>query len=483
MTAEECTPDRPCWSPTCDVCYDDEGDDDGDGDLAVAARTNGHGPNGQGPKRGEKLDLLDLARDNYRFGVTATRETFAVPLVGPPLVLMVRGDRDTLGPALDRAYFAAKGKPANRSALADVLRQVDAWAEDHAPEALHIRAARFGDLAAGTGVLWVDLGGRSGDAIRVAGGAWETCTPPPTVLFRRTALTGLLPAPVRGGDLAELWQWLNVDEADRPLILAWLLVCLVAGVPCPVLVLSGEQGTGKSTALRVLVWLVDPSRVRGHGRMAPTDPAEWLTAADASRVIALDNLSEIKPWQSDAFCRFVTGDGDVRRQKYTDKSLVLFDAQGCLAVNGLALTQLPGDLADRALPVTLHRIAEEDRREEAELLARWEEAHPRILGALLDLLARVLAELPNVKLARLPRMADFARWLASLDRVEGTEGLDRYAEAQSTLAVSSLEGDAFVTACEALGAFDGGASTLLDRVNALCRRPIARTTGRMTPRP
>ena len=108
MTAEECTPDRPCWSPTCDICYDDEGDDDGDGDLAVAARTNEHGPNGQGPKRGEKLDLLDLARDNYRFGVTATRETFAVPLVGPPLVLMVRGDRDTLGPALDRAYFAAK---------------------------------------------------------------------------------------------------------------------------------------------------------------------------------------------------------------------------------------------------------------------------------------------------------------------------------------------------------------------------------------
>lgn len=66
----------------------------------------------------------------------------------------------------------------------------------------------------------------------------------------------------------------------------------------------------------------------------------------------------------------------------------------------------------------LHRITE--RRYDADLAEAWEDAHPRILGALLDLAAQVLKVLPHVVLPDPPRIADFARILAAVDQITGT---------------------------------------------------------------
>jgi len=46
----------------------------------------------------------------------------------------------------------------------------------------------------------------------------------------------------------ELWALLNAAEVDRPLVPAWLVRAIDAGIPHPILNLTGEQGTGKSTA-------------------------------------------------------------------------------------------------------------------------------------------------------------------------------------------------------------------------------------------
>jgi hypothetical protein len=55
-------------------------------------------------------------------------------------------------------------------------------------------------------------------------------------------------------------------------------------------------------------------------------------------------------------------------------------------------------------------IAERQRRPETALWRGFELARPRILGALLDAAAHGLRKLPQVRLRRLPRMADFALW-------------------------------------------------------------------------
>jgi hypothetical protein len=73
------------------------------------------------------------------------------------------------------------------------------------------------------------------------------------------------------------------------------------------------------------------------------------------------------------------------------------------------------DLLDRAVLVSIPPIDEEHRREETVLWAEFAEAAPRILGALLDLVSAGMRNLPHTKLAKMPRMADFARWISACE--------------------------------------------------------------------
>jgi hypothetical protein len=72
-------------------------------------------------------------------------------------------------------------------------------------------------------------------------------------------------------------------------------------------------------------------------------------------------------------------------------------------------------LADRAAFLTLEPIPEERRRPEQELWAAFEAERPRILGALLDAVVEGLRRLPETRLERLPRMADFALWATACE--------------------------------------------------------------------
>jgi hypothetical protein len=55
-------------------------------------------------------------------------------------------------------------------------------------------------------------------------------------------------------------------------------------------------------------------------------------------------------------------------------------------------------------------VGAEQRQSEAELWKRFEVCRPQIFGALLDCVVRGLRRLPQVRLARPPRMIDFAMW-------------------------------------------------------------------------
>src|SRR5207245_11252185 len=60
-------------------------------------------------------------------------------------------------------------------------------------------------------------------------------------------------------------------------------------------------------------------------------------------------------------------------------------------------------------------IADEKRRDERSFWHDFEAKRPGLFGALLDRAVGALKELPNVKLDRLPRMADFARWAVAAE--------------------------------------------------------------------
>jgi hypothetical protein len=310
---------------------------------------------------------------------------------------------------LARRYFEVKGGAPNSEALRSALDIIEANAHFNAPErAVHVRV---GGLDA---KLYLDLGDEKWRAIEIDATGWKVIEKPP-VRFRRPTGMQPLPMPVPGGSVESLRSFLNVrSNADFVLVVAWVLAVLRNRGPYPVLVLSGEQGSAKSTFSAILRALLDPNSA--PLRALPRDDRDLFIAAGNGHVLAFDNVSRLPAWISDTLCRLASGGGFAVRQLYTDQDEVLFDATRPVILNGIEDIVTRQDLADRAVFLTLKPIPEERRRTEAELWAAFEVERPRILGVLLDAMVEGLKRLPETRLPVLPRMADFALWATACEK-------------------------------------------------------------------
>lgn len=414
-------------------------------------------------KKSASTRLVEIAQELYRFGVSTMGEPFAILRAGPKVVATLRGSRMSLRAQLAREYFKRTRRAASQQALADALAVIEGLAQESAEHSLYLRVAKHG------GAHWLDLGDNTGRAVKITDGGWSI-EPEPPILFQRTSLTGALPEP-ESGSLDELWDRLNVAEADRPLIAAWLVAVFDPDMPHPVLGIFGEHGVAKTSGSKNCTLIIDPGPV--PVRKPPRDAESWVTAGAGSWIVALDNLSTIPDWLSDSICRAVTGDGDVRRRLYTDGEHAVFSFRRCVIVNSIDLGAVRGDLSERMLPIELEPIAESRRMTEDELWQSWSEVHPRILGAVLDLAARVASVLPGISLSSKRRMADFARVVAAVDEILGTDGLSHYLAKQNALATDSLSGDPFMVALgeQIRATFTGTSSELLETIRAPERLP------------
>lgn len=409
--------------------------------------------------------IIQLARERYRFGVMATGDVFGVPVSGPNIARLLRAGRRSLRSELAGLYYAEHKTAAPAQALADALLVIEGQAQ--AGDAVDV-ALRTGQDDVGQLVL--DLGRDDGQVAIIGAGGWQVSAASP-VLFRRTkatlALPLPLPLPAGSGSLAPLRELLNIAAGDWPLIVAWLIAALVPPIPHPVLLLRGEQGTAKSTAARILTSLLDPCA--SQLRTAPRSLEDWAVAASGSWVTCLDNISDIPPWLSDAICRAVTGDGLLRRERYTDSDVSVLTFQRVIAMTSIDPGRLQGDLADRLLAIELARIDEDSRAADQSIADAWRGRHAGVLAGLLDFAADVLAVLPAIRTSgKLPRMADYGRILLAVDQILGTDGYQRYADQAGQIAEQVADADSVALAIRerVTVRWEGTASELLVKLAA-----------------
>jgi hypothetical protein len=392
------------------------------------------------PRRSVASQLVDMGRAAYTLGVSDDGTPFGVRPETPHVALPLRGGGTGLRAELAQRYFTEHMVAPASQALTDACNVLEGFARQQDPCRLHLRVARHADH------VYIDRADPSNQVIAIGNGTW-TITDTAPVVFKRTELTGPMPEPERGGDLNRLWDFINIAEPDRPIVLAFMVAALIQpDVPHTILAFLAEHGSAKSTTTRRVVSLTDPSVV--PLRMPPRDIDTWITGANGSWVVALDNLSHIPDWLSDALCRAATGDGNIKRQLYTDVGLSVIRILRCVVLNGIDIGGLNGDLADRLTLAELNRITEADRRDETELEAEWLQAYPTIFSGLLDLAAQVHAQLPGVRVDCLPRMADYAKVLACIDKTHNTEGLQRYRERATHLVADSISSDPFIAAMQ-----------------------------------
>lgn len=423
----------------------------------------------KGPKQAELL--VRLALNRYRIGQTMDSEAFAVVRGGANVAMMFRGSRDALRCGLARSYRQETGSTPSTNALAEALLVLQGEAMEATPEPVHLRVARHGDS------IVIDLGDASGRAVVVRPGGWGVCDASP-ILFRRTGLTLALPEPERGGVLDVLKGLLNVTDTSWPLLRGWLVAALLPDIAHAIALLTGLQGVGKSVAARLLVTTIDPSAA--VLRCEPRDPEQWCVSASASVVVAVDNISSIPSWWSDALCRAVSGDGMIRRRLYSDGDLTVLQFRRVVLLTSIDPGAMRGDLADRIMSIELARIPDEQRRLESEIIERFAAAHGQLFGAVLDLLAKVLAVLPSIRLTSMPRLADFARVLAAIDEIDGARGADGAALSllmgqRGSLSADVIDSDpvggAVVRYMEGREEFKGTAGDLLVALTPADNRP------------
>jgi hypothetical protein len=259
---------------------------------------------------------------------------------------------------LARGFFEATDGAPSSEALQSALNVIEAEAHFDAPErVVHVRVAGL------DGRFYLDLADQAWRAVEIDAAGWRVIDNPP-VRFRRAAGMQPLPIPAPGGSVAALRSFLNVSsDGDFVLVVAWALAVLRDRGPYPVLALSGEQGSAKSTFSAMVRALLDPNTA--PLRALPREDRDLFIAASNGHVLTFDNVSSLPAWISDTLCRLATGGGFAVRQLYTDQDEVLFDATRPVILNGIEDIVTRPDLADRALFLTLEPIPEDRRRPEA----------------------------------------------------------------------------------------------------------------------
>jgi len=436
----------------------------GDGsaeELEAVAASNGRPP--ETGRESQATRLVALALEVVELFHDGGVAYASVPVAGHRENCAVRSR--TLRTWLARKFYEAEQKAPGAQALQDALGVLEGHAVFAGPEhPVFVRIAGHEEN------IYLDLGNADWSAVEVTRSGWRIVADPP-VRFRRPRALGSLPVPRPGGSVDELRPFVNVaSEDDWHLLVAWLLAALSPSGPYPALALHGEQGTGKSTRAAMVRSLLDPNSA--PLRAEPREARDLAIAASNGWVIALDNLSHVGGWLSDALCRLATGGGFATRELYSDQDETIFDSQRPIILTGIGELATRGDLLDRSLILYLERIPGSARRAERELWAAFDRARPRILGALLDAASGALRHLPSVELDELPRMADFAEWVTAAEPALGWapgKFMDAYTANRDASNELTLEATPLAAPLRQLAelGFEGTATDLLDRLAAL----------------
>ncbi len=374
---------------------------------------------------------------------------------------------------LAHTYYVHHRRGASSAALTDALATLSGMARyDGRLYPVGVRVVHHTDR------IYIDLGDPDWHSIAITGDGWRVVDTAPVRCWRPASLREL-PMPTSGGSIDEMRELWPVDDSTWTLVVSWLVATLSCG-PYPVLVEIGEQGSGKSTLGRMLRGLIDPASPELRG--IPRDERDVMIGARASYIIALDNLSGLAVWLSDALCRVATGGGLATRTLYSDLDETLVDVMRPILLTGIDSPATRGDLLDRALVVTLPPMPDHLRRDEAELWRRYHAMRPALLGAVCDAAVMALRGVSTVQLARRPRMADACCWVAAAEPALGWpagQTLAAWIGARDAASADLLAMDPVAQALMAvMGERENWSGTAAELLTLLCGRVPESTRGR-----
>lgn len=315
---------------------------------------------------------------------------------------------------LGHLVYRIRKKTPRSSTIQDAITQLEGIARYDGPtHEVFIRLAKHDDK------VYLDLCDGEWQVVEIGPDGWRVIPGhKASVKFRRSTGMKALPVPTRGGNFDDLRTVLNLPDDDMWLLVkGWMLMAFYPTGPYAPLVVNGESGSAKSTFCKILKEIIDPNTA--PARRPPKSEQDLMIAAYNSWLLVFENLSGLSPRMADAICVLATGGGLSQRTLYTDDEETLLNVMRPVMLNGIGTITTRSDLISRSIFVNLPKIEEVDRKREADVYAKLDEIRSGVLGAILDVVAYGLKEIPNTNLDSLPRMADLAQWVTACEGALG----------------------------------------------------------------
>lgn len=424
-------------------------------------------------KGAETENQLSVSERLIRLALRQCTEFFTDQRGNPFVQLPVNGHHEIWPVGSDRferwlaaQFRAVAGTPPHPQAFKQAILILSSDCDKGKRYKLHNRVARDEEA------LWYDLADDSWRAIKITADSWHLVDDPP-ILFRRYKHQLPQVEPLRGGDPMAFLDFINLpgDKDFQVPLMVYLGTCFLPDIAHPILVLTGPQGSAKTSLFRFLRAVVDPSVVLTLS--FPRRHVELVQQLDHHWVCYFDNVTSLPGWLSDALCRACTGEGMSKRALYTDDEDFLYEFRRCVGINAITNPATRADLLDRCIIFNLPSIPPQRRQPEDELWGQFENQLPAILGGFFDALSHAIKTYP-IDLPWLPRLADWARWGVGIAAGLGytqQEFIDTYSSHIEQLHQLAIEAQPFAQAIIALmqgpGKWEGTATELLKAVEEI----------------
>ncbi|MBF0556413.1 MAG: hypothetical protein HQK96_17995 [Nitrospirae bacterium] len=254
---------------------------------------------------------------------------------------------------LTNDFYKSEKYPAGREAINLAISVLSAQtAEEGLEKRLELRVYRDNDT------IYYDL--CNGRVVRISGKEWSV--EPAKPMFRSMPHQKVQVEPTHDGDIHKFFDYVNVPEHSKLIMLCYLVACFIPDIARPILHPIGSQGTGKTTKAKAIRALIDPSNA--DALITSKDENEVKLNLYNNYYPVFDNLSGIDSRLSDILSQAVTGCGFENRELYSNNAVRTYYLQRTMCLTGITCVIKKPDLMERVLLMPLERIDESDRKEE-----------------------------------------------------------------------------------------------------------------------
>lgn len=348
-------------------------------------------------------------------------------------------------------WFHHNGEWPTATAKAMLADYLTVQCKDEKARAVNLRASTYG------GNIYLDTAWSKNEVIEITPTGVNVLHTAP-VLFARSGVTSPLPSIAEQTlDITALLKFIRISKDALPALVSSLLIGWMVKVPQPIVFFQGSAKSGKTSALRILLDLVDPTTAY-PGATLTNSPKEIKAMASMRRTFVFDNVSYVDADDSDLLARISTGGEIILRAHYTNDEAHTTSIMRPVLINGIMDGFNRGDLSSRAVTFELQTLGAYDIESRDVLDAEWAVKKPLLFATLLQLCSHVLSDLvsdteKHVTLHRNQELAKVTRLVSKRIGIEGSAYIEESVRKLSEVVLgSSVFGESMAAIAECMNA-------------------------------